>query len=264
VHLDTHGLRIEIALPLVEEAVLLKVDSGPSEDRRRFHAERDPLYEIRDAEEREAAFGALHGRWFRALGIGGALSRLPQDDPAVARRISRCLVIPAAGPDEQGADLHDPREAVPRLRGPEPALPVLVLRLASRTLLDPAALAALLRREMIHVADMLDPAFGYERGLDAPGEDPARVRILRDRYRLLWSITVDARMAAVGLLDPSAADRRLREFAAAFPDAAEGGGDLFRRLVTGPRPSHRELLALAAGAASPAVHVPSPARRSGV
>ena len=73
------------------------------------------------------------------------------------------------------------RSARPRKRRPR-----IVVRLRPQSLLDPEALRTLLRRELLHVADMLDPAFGYLQGAarrrhrprrrePAPGALPRRV-----------------------------------------------------------------------------------------
>jgi hypothetical protein len=62
----------------------------------------------------------------------------------------------------------------------------------------------LLRHELMHVADMLDPAFGYERSLPTSDDGPSADNIVRDRYRVLWDVTIDGRLARAGLAHPDA------------------------------------------------------------
>ena len=52
---------------LVDEAVLLSERTAPRDAARAFRRERDRVYDIADPDEREAAFQALHLRWFARL-----------------------------------------------------------------------------------------------------------------------------------------------------------------------------------------------------
>lgn len=45
---------------------------------------------------------------------------------------------------------------------------------------------------------MLNPSFGYSPALDLPGLNAAQKRLARERYRLLWDITIDGRLTAAG------------------------------------------------------------------
>jgi len=73
----------------------------------------------------------------------------------------------------------------------------------------------LLRRELRHVADMLDPAFGDEPHLPA-GSSRTHEPLLRDRYRTAWSATIDGHLVRAGKLDTGARERPWAEFAAIF------------------------------------------------
>lgn len=65
------------------------------------------------------------------------------------------------------------------VNAPGEAAPTLVVRLRPQSLLDQGALRTLLRRELLHVADMLDPAFGYLKELPSVDTDPAVLNLLR-------------------------------------------------------------------------------------
>jgi hypothetical protein len=105
---------------------------------------------------------------------------------------------------------------------PVDAAPTIVVRLRPQSLLDPEGLRTLLRRELLHVADMLDPAFGYLKELPSVERDPAVVNLLRERYRVLWDATIDGRLCREGLLGTRARAVGLSEFARAFPMLKEG------------------------------------------
>jgi len=238
----SNAYRVEIDPGLVEEAVLLAVEAATPGERRRFRLERDPLYVIADPEEKEAAFRALHARWFNSLRLSERLFEALGEQPSLQRSASRCLVLPAPSSKEEGADLHEDRQPRPTSAAPTPAL---IVRLTARTLVDGAALLALLRRELMHAADMLDPAFGYEKALPAPDGGAIHGRIIRERYRVLWDITIDGRLAARGALPAGAEERRRREFLTAFPAPASEVEAAFQRFFEGPRPTHAELAAFA-------------------
>jgi hypothetical protein len=59
---------------------------------------------------------------------------------------------------------------------------------------DPDELVRFMRHEFTHIDDMINPAFGYSPELDLPGRNAAQLRVARERYRLLWDITIDGRL----------------------------------------------------------------------
>ena len=234
---------VEFDPRLVEECVLLEVEHGTREERRAFRCERDPVYRVADAEEREGHFRSLHARWFRRLRLDAPVFDALRADPQVQRGCSRCVVVPARSARDEGADLHAARGAGGG------AGPVLLIRLRPRTFLEPDRLARLLLRELLHVSDMLDPSFGYDpKALAAPAGDAGTPveNLLRDRYRALWDASVDGRLVREGVLPPEVEDDRRREFLAAFPMLDSRAEEQFARFFHGPRPSHPELRAFAA------------------
>jgi hypothetical protein len=226
---------VELDPRLVEESVLLAADASSIPLRRRYRRERNAIYEIPDGEKREGEFLALDARWFARLGIGVPLLKLLGEFEGVLARVSRCLVLLASRRADEGADLHESRGRVP----------VLAVKLTPASLVDLDRVAPLVRSELLHVADMLDPAFGYERDPPTPGVDPTYEKLVKDRYRVLWNASVDGRLAARDLLPEGASERGRREFLAAFPMLGPEAERHFERFFSGPRPSHGELLRFA-------------------
>jgi hypothetical protein len=120
------------------------------------------------------------------------------------------------------------------------------VKLTPGSLLDFDRVEPLLRSELLHVEDMLDPAFGYERDPVVPGVDPVNEKLVRDRYRVLWNTSIDGRLKARGRLPEESEARSRREFIGTFSMLGAGVDEQFRRIFEGPRPSHAELLSIAA------------------
>ena len=111
----------------------------------------------------------------------------------------------------------------------------------------------------MHVADMLDPSFGYERALPASDDGPSRDNIQRDRYRVLWDVTIDGRLACAGGHprgvrtshvapadhgDPTP-DARWQEFAATFSMLGDDCRRAFDAWFDNGHPTHAALAAFA-------------------
>lgn len=222
---------------LVEAAVLAAIRGHRSAHQ--FHAERDTLYEVVELEPREAAFEALHARWFRRLGLDRPLRGALAEQPGIAPRCGRWLVVLARSRRDETADL---------LVGSDVG-PTLFLQVTPETVAAPQRLWLLLRRELRHVADMLDPEFGYEATLPPGGGGSARERVVRDSYRVLWKAWVDGRLVRLGSLPATARAERLADFARAFPQLGADAEVAFDRFFDAQHLTHAALVAFAAGGA---------------
>jgi hypothetical protein len=232
-------MRLAYSPQLVEEAVLLAEGTTTAQDRRAFRRDRDRLYEVPEEAAREAGFHALHLEWFRRLGLQRAIEQVVAERADLAERVREGRVLPAAGARDEGADLID--RVAP---GGGHERPLLVLRLRPSLLLEADAVRALLRHELVHVADMLDPAFEYHRTLP-PDDGRTSGTLLRDRYRVLWDATIDGRLARAGLLPDGVRAARRREFEATFPMLGSRTLAVFDAWFDQRHPSHAELLAFA-------------------
>jgi hypothetical protein len=93
------------------------------------------------------------------------------------------------------------------------------------------------------VEDMLDPGFGYVRELPGIERDPAALKLLRERYRVVWDVTVDGRLSRQGLLESGVREARRAEFVRAFSMLGPGAEDAFGQWFEGPRPDHAAIVA---------------------
>lgn len=234
-HLSAGRLDPEFDPRLVEAAVLAAVRGHRHEHE--LHAERDAVYDVAEPELREAAFEALHGRWFERLALDRPFHEARAEQPALTQRCARWLVTGARGRGDEAADL---------LGGPD-LRPTLLVRVLADTVAAPERLWRLLRRELLHVADMLDPSFGYDAALPRDAAGGARERVVRDNYRVLWNTYVDGRLVRRGVLPATARGERHREFGRAFPHLGDRMEAAFEALFDGQSLTHPRLLAFAAG-----------------
>lgn len=224
---------LEYEPALVEAAVLAALRGQPA--CRAFHDHRDPLYAIADIDEAEAAFVALHVRWFARLGLDHPLRQALDERADVETGCARCIVSRALTVRAEEGDLL--------VSAGE--LPTLVLRLLPGTLSNPDRALVLLRRELLHVADMLDPEFGYEPRLPSAASAPLSDRGRTERYRVLWDTYVDGRLVRGGRAPSTLRAERLREFAQAFPALAGSTEQAFDRFFDAEWRTHAELAAFA-------------------
>ena len=236
---------------LVEDAVMLAEPTFHPLRRLRFRNERDGLYRTDDPEERDRTFGEFHREWFDRVGLGRPLTDALERRPIVMRSTRRCLILPARTAADEAADLRAEMPHTASRGEPVESVPSVLIMLRATTLVEPAVLVPFLDHELLHVSDILDSEFGYERDLAPVEGGPARDRTVRGRYRVLWDCTIDGRLHHEGRVPREVATVRRREFERWFPELGADTEREFARWFEGPRPTHPEILR-AAGSIAPA------------
>jgi len=233
-------LRIDLDAGLVEQAVQLALGGHRLE--RRYRIERNLCYAKSDAGEREQAFRELHARFSSELELDRPLRRALTARSVIAARVERVCVTRAPSAREEGADLF----ANPGASADGGECLAIGLALTVETLSDPERLSSLLEREMMHVADLLDPDFAFDPQVQFTGP-PARWGLLQERYRALWRTSVEGRVAREsGARNASTIRAACRAELARLMRGSDAQLDrLTATLFDRPRPSHSELLALA-------------------
>lgn len=234
---DVSSLPMRCDPAFLEEIVTMAAERDPQFDRR-YHELADPLYEMVPPNEREMAFAQLHRRLLAELGYERLIWEVISEFPIIQATIVEVILTKAWHRREEGADLRE------RLDGNE-RTKVLTLTLHPKQFASPDNLRRFLRHELLHIADMLDPSFGYQKvGQIAPTK--AQEHLIRDRYRVLWDITVDGRLTRMGKETVATKEQRYAEFVSMFTNLPEPERTvLFERLWNDGRPSHDELLSLA-------------------
>jgi hypothetical protein len=98
---------------------------------------------------------------------------------------------------------------------------------------------------LFHIVDMLDPNFAYEPALPESAGGPTYDRLLTDRYRALWDTTIDGRLLRRGWAPAAVRERRLRDFARAFPMLGARTTEEFAHFFDTDSHTHSELVAFA-------------------
>jgi hypothetical protein len=204
---------------------------------RRFHAERERCYQVLDPDERATAFARVQLSWFQEWGLEKLLvsvvSRFPGLEPTLAALAFR----KARGKTDEGAELYG--DAQGQRRG--------IVALRPDRFGEDAALTRFLHHELAHLADMVDEGFGYSPDLAQTGQTAPQQRLVRERYRLLWAVSIDGRLTVRSLDSVADATQRRSEFDRGFaflPEARRA--ELFAALWSGRMATHRGLLELAA------------------
>ena len=105
-------------------------------------------------------------------------------------------------------------------------------------------LDAFLIQEFMHVKDMVDPEFDYEDAF-IPG-NPSVKNLITARFRLLWNIYVDSRLARTGIISTMPREARYREFDNFYrkiPEKQRRG--IFEGIWQADKFTHEELLSMA-------------------
>ena len=201
----------------------------------RFHREREKLYSILDPDERNAAFFKLHLDWFREWGLEKLWTNLLAEFPLLPEKLNLLVVRQTRRKNDEGAELYV-NEAGQRSA---------IIALHPESFERDAALRDYLRHECTHLNDMLDPQFAYAPTLDLPGLNGAQQRLARERYRLLWDITIDGRLVAAGHRPMATREQHAAAFSCGYPFwPVERQTAVFDSLWDNPAPRHAELLAL--------------------
>ena len=222
---------------LAEEALLLAITGHPEE--RQFRRMRDRIYEVEDMEERERRFQDCHAEWFQHLALDRPLRIVFEENPALRQRTRICAVTIAVSTRDEGADLYGTAESPAETGDSKPSI---AIKLRPRTLLNTASLLPLLRHELTHVADMMEPGFGYEPVLPKSEFGTTYDNLVRERYKVLWDTWIDGRLHRRGLSGPVSREKRRDQFLQAFPTLGPSAEEVFSKLWESTVQTHQAFM----------------------
>ena len=125
--------------------------------------------------------------------------------------------------------------------------PIIEMRVLASRFSNPEEaldLDAFLIQEFMHAKDMVDPEFDYEDAF-IPG-NPSVKNLITSRFRLLWNMYVDSRLARIGVVSVLPKEARFREFDNFYrkiPDKQRRG--IFEGIWLTDKFTHEELLSMA-------------------
>lgn len=225
---------IEYEQALVESAVFLAARrDGLLECE--LHLAIDPLYEIPDDELRHREFVPVFRNFFTKLKLNRLVDELIAERPIIGRRVDRCVVREAARAKDESAELFV------RCDGEQIARRNMVVQVCPQSFIESARFVLCMRRDLLHIADMLDDAFGYER---AEFSGPlAQQNLQRDRYRVLWDTYVEGRLYREGRTSDAELGPLERSFDRVFTGASPILGSRgFSHVFRAPALTHSDLM----------------------
>ncbi|MDP6116802.1 MAG: hypothetical protein QGF00_20050 [Planctomycetota bacterium] len=239
-------MEIEYDPRLLESVVFLELRrrelAGDTDPARLYRERIDPLYELSPEDpNRESGFRDIHAESFRLLGMEQLVLDFLSEFPLVEEHVDRIVILKAPSRKEEGADMF-----VREDEGVGDHQRSTVLRLRAETFHEPERLSSLLRRELFHMSDMVDPAFGYGPDLSEGVETLAHENLIRDRYRVLWDTYIDGRLSRKGNLTNGNEETREELFRRAFSCLETPEADRIRRMFwESEHLTHGDLLAVA-------------------
>lgn len=218
-----------------------------------FHAQRDSyvarelderrshIYELSEPDERERLFHDLYRSWFARLGLGKPIDKALREQAIIAALVGSCYIVCATQAKEEGAELFVASDRALD----ENQRRTLRILIRPESLLNAVSLKTFLRHELFHIADMLEPAFGYEPTLPKAEGGPTYDTLIISRYRALWDATINGRMLRRGWCDASVRQQQFSDFVHAFPMLQDGLEELFSRFFDSEQPKHTDLACFA-------------------
>ncbi len=230
-------IQVECDPNLMQDVVFQEINrrekDGDSSLFNEYHKSADPIYEKFPLEKREAEFEKLNRRFFRKMSFGDLILKSLAEFPVFKDTLEQVLVKQALTRGEEGADLSKDLKS-------------LGLKILTRRLLAPADLQKLLSHELTHVSDMLDSDFGYVYMEKLNVQFPAEENLIRDRYKVLWDIYIDSRLAREkkpAILDKEGRYREFEVLYGRIPTPQRSA--IFDDLWQMEKQTHHQLLELA-------------------
>ncbi len=249
---ETKTLEIVYDQQLVDDIVykgLAKQEaSGDLALYKEYHEKRDAIYEMEE-ESRPRKFRELDSDFFNRLGCDVYIKEIFDEYPDIKEKIESVHVRRATTRQNEGSNVVDEGRKV-------------IIRLYPEIFIEGInEIRRVIRHELMHVSDMMNKEFNYNVNEEF-SPSPMEERIMRDRYRLFWDISVDGRLVNKGLETTATRDERKREFDSFFSKIPEGSRELiFSKMWEAEEPmahdrmvelskDNNKVLALAAGSRS--------------
>lgn len=225
-------IRVRYHPELIEQSVWLAVRREASLEHE-LHRDVDPIYKSFTGDAREQRFQHTFAGWFARLRLDAFVDEALSHFSRIVHELRECIVRPAVRRKSEGAELFVPAESAPQ-QG------TLAIQLCPESLINTEGARDGMLRELQHVEDMLDPAFGYER--EVIDGLPSHRQVTLERYRLLWDIRVERILTKQGLIARSHPTKLRERFAQAFMVAQISPPDgLFDRLWEQDVGAHSDL-----------------------
>lgn len=187
----TEFIKFEAAF--VEETVFLVIKNH--EETGNFHTlvelfyqQKDPIYEMASESDREVEFRKFYEHYFTQLGLRCLFEEAFAEFPLLVNSKLPIFIRQTSNPKQEGAELYVTGE-----------MKTIVVKLRVTKILDKPSLQSFLRQELMHISDMLDPAFGYSPEAPLGGSSQVENNLIRDRFRQLWNEYAATRVKGISV-----------------------------------------------------------------
>lgn len=195
-----------------------------------YHKKRDEIYGL-EPEMRPKKFRELDNEFFKRLGYDGYVAEVFSEFPNIKEVVEEVHVRRATTRQNEGSNVVDEGRKV-------------IVRLYPELFLAGDEISKVMRHELMHVSDIMDKSFGYQ--VEDFDPSPMEDRIIRDRYRLFWDISVDGRLEKMGKETHDTRESWKREFDTFFKKIPDDTRDqIFSRLWSAEEPlTHEKMVDL--------------------
>lgn len=213
--------------PALAAEITEMASRGNADRQAEYRASQDQVY-LEPPERRKDGFYGLDCQVLARWGLAGPVNSVTGEFSALGGKTSEVLVARVASAGEEGADLSWDGQRIG-------------VKVKAHRFLDGQGLSVFLRHELMHVQDMLDEKFGYR--LERLDLTPAQDAKFRERYGLLWDISIESRLAGAGKQGTANRDEWAKRFQETFTDLPdEVRPVVFQRLWDRPQCSHLDIL----------------------
>ena len=160
-----------------------------------FHELADPIYEKFSLDDRESEFKKLYQYLFGIWGFSDIIRNAFDEFPSLKEKIGIVLIRGVLKEDQESVDILRKWGTVEEDLAKQfeaKGLKGVGIKLLPRRFYDPA-LPRFCRHELLHIKDMLDPAFLYDPDIKV-GNTPGEESLILARYRVLWCLSIDSRL----------------------------------------------------------------------
>jgi len=181
---------------IVYKGLAVKEKDGDFTLYKEYHEKRDAIYEL-EKEQRPKKFKELDSLFFNRLGYDSYLNEILDEFPILKGKVEEVHIRRATTKQNEGSNVVDKGRKI-------------LIRLYPELFIEGNTILKGIRHELMHVSDMMDESFGYKD--EEFNCSPMEERMINDRYRLFWDISVDGRLIREGRETIADINERRREF----------------------------------------------------
>src|SRR3989304_1953125 len=221
---------------LVEDVVFREIKRreaiGKDSDVKDYYDRHREIYERRE-DSREKLFEKLHEEFFLKFGFGKPILDVLSEFKEFDNKIKIIAVFKALIVSQEEASISNDSGKIG-------------LRIHPEQFFIQPKLEAFIRHELKHISNMLDGNFKYRKYNKTGAVSPAQENAIRSRYKIIWDIFLDGRIARSRKETVVLREERFAEFRELYRSIPSSHLDeIFEALWNAEKLTHEEILAMA-------------------